>query len=123
MAEIGFLSRQMDGDDEVFVGELRTLELAINLALRPTGEPSNSRRPSHHIYAKSAQGRLTQIGSAWTKEMKQPARFGETFLSLTLDDPSFSHPLNVSAFKAPNSDDYTITWRRRQDRNTAVPSE
>ena len=123
MADIGYLTTDTDGDEEVLIGHIRTLELAVDLSLRPTGEDANSRRPSHRIFAKSTQGRLTQIGSAWTKEMKQPDRFGETFLSLTLDDPSFSHPLNVSAFKEKNGDGYTITWRRRQSGNSSQASE
>lgn len=122
MADIGYLTTDTDGDEEVLIGHIRTLELAVDLSLRPTGEAANSRRPSHRIFAKSAQGRLTQIGSAWTKEMKQPDRFGETFLSLTLDDPSFSHPLNVSAFKEKDGDGYTITWRRRQARTASAPN-
>ena len=123
MADIGYLTVETDGEDEVLVGRIQTLELTIDVALRPTGEGANSRRPSHHIFAKSAQGRLTQVGSAWTKEMKQPDRFGETFLSLTLDDPSFSHPLNVSAFKDKDGNGYTITWRRRQAGNAQAAAE
>ncbi len=34
-------------------------------------------------------------------------------LKLAHDGPEL---LNVSAFKQANSDDYAITWRRRQDR-------
>ncbi len=123
MADIGYLNREADGDEEVFVGKIQTLEMDINLALRATGEPASSRRPSHRIYAKSAQGRLTQIGSAWTKELKQPDRFGEPFLSLTLDDPSFPQALNVSAFKKPGTDNYTITWRRRQAGSATATAE
>jgi uncharacterized protein (DUF736 family) len=55
--------------------------------------------------------------------MTSPDKFGQTFLSITLDDPSFPQPLNVSAFKQPNSDEYAITWRRRQDRPALATAE
>ncbi|MEQ8268302.1 MAG: DUF736 domain-containing protein [Parvibaculum sp.] len=123
MSNVGYLTPETDGGEEVLIGQIRTLELSVDLSLRPTGEGTTSRRPSHRIFAKSAQGRLTQIGSAWTKELKGPDRMGETFLSLTLDDPSFIRPLNVSAFKDADASGYTITWRRRQAGNGTSPTE
>lgn len=122
MSEVGYLKPEMDGGEEVLIGQIRTLELAVDLSLRPTGEGLRSRRPSHLIFAKSAQGRLTQIGSAWTKEMNAADRTGEKFLSLTLDDPSFARPLNVAAFKDAETGNYTITWRRHQAGNGAAPN-
>ena len=116
MSEIGFLSPSQEGPENVLTGSIRTLQLALDITLRPTGEPANSTRPSHRIMTKTEIGQFVEVGSAWTKEMTRPDKFGETFLSLTIDDPSFAHALNVSAFKSPDSDKYRITWRRRQER-------
>jgi len=116
MAEIGNLTPSREGPDDILSGTIRTLQMALEITLRPTGEPASSQRPSHRIFAKAPSGQHVEIGSAWTKEMTRPDKFGETFLSLTIDDPSFAHPLNVSAFKSPDSDKYRVTWRRRQER-------
>ena len=120
MSEIGFLMPTHEGPEEILTGTIRTLQMVLDVSLQPTGEPVGSQRPSHRIAARSPTGQYVEIGSAWTKEMTRPDKFGETFLSLTIDDPSFAHPLNVSAFKKPNSDEYRITWRRRQDRQQST---
>tara|TARA_R110000868_G_scaffold124226_3_gene328573 strand:- start:5410 stop:5913 length:504 start_codon:yes stop_codon:yes gene_type:complete len=123
MTQIGSLTPSQDGPETILIGSVKTLSLHLDIVLRPTGEAANSNRPSHRIYAKSGGGQYAEIGSAWTKEMTSPDKFGQTFLSITLDDPSFAHPLNVSAFKQSNSADYAITWRRRQDRPVAAAAE
>ncbi len=90
MSEIGFLSPSQEGPENVLTGSIRTLQLALDITLRPTGEPANSTRPSHRIMTKTEIGQFVEVGSAWTKEMTRPDKFGETFLSLTIDDPSFA---------------------------------
>lgn len=122
MTTIGTLKLVHDGPEPILVGSIKTLSLSLDIVMRPTGEASNSIRPSHRVFAKSG-GQYAEIGSAWTKEMTSPEKYGQTFLSITLDDPSFPHPLNVSAFKHANTDEYAITWRRRQDRTTAAAAE
>jgi len=122
MSQIGSLKLAHDGPEPILVGSIKTLSLSLEIVMRSTGEATNSIRPSHRVFAKSG-GQYAEIGSAWTKEMTSPEKFGQTFLSITLDDPSFPHPLNVSAFKQANSDEYAITWRRRQDRTTAAAAE
>lgn len=123
MTTIGSLKLNNDGSEPILIGSVKTLSLSLELVLRPTGEGTNSSRPSHRVYAKSGNSQYAEIGSAWTKEMTSPDKFGQTFLSITLDDPSFPQPLNVSAFKQPNSDEYAITWRRRQDRPALATTE
>lgn len=114
MSNIGKLKRAKDDDGEFLLGSIRTLEFNLNIRLYPTGEPADSRSPSHRVYATRKDGSEVEIGAAWTKTMTHPDKFGEEFLSITIDDPSLPQPLNVAAFKDAEGDTWTITFRRRQ---------
>ena len=40
-------------------------------------------------------------------------------LSLSLDDPSFSEPLNLAAFKAEEADTLDVVWNRPRQKDAA----
>lgn len=114
MTVIGRLKRMFSDSGETLVGTVSTLQLTLSITLYPTGEPADSRRPSYEIRAKNAEGREVPVGAAWLKTITTPEKFGEEFLSITIDDPSLPQPLNVAAFKDAEGDTWTITFRRRQ---------
>lgn len=114
MTVIGRLKRVISDSGETLVGTVSTLQLTLAITLYPTGEPADSRRPSYEIRAKNAEGREVPVGGAWLKTMTKPDKFGEEFLSITIDDPSLPQPLNVAAFMAAEGDGWTVMFRRRQ---------
>jgi uncharacterized protein (DUF736 family) len=73
---------------------------------RKSGE---SDAPDYVIYA-LGNGAPTarQLGSAWLKNSSR----GGDFLSLTFDDPDWTAPLYVTAFKQDLSADWRIVWSR-----------
>lgn len=116
MSTIGMLRPTTPGKFDEFVGQILTLDLDLSIRLVANEPGGSDQAPSHLILSKNNVGREIQIGSAWTKTIQSAQRYGEQFLSLTLDDPSFGQPLNVAAFKVDGRDFWDVTWRRRQDR-------
>lgn len=98
-------------------GSLRTLEHQFSLRLLPQPNPDgNANRPSHRVFAILPDGTNIPFGAAWLRVSKAASHEGEEFFSLTLDDPSFSKPLNLAAFSSGKADEFEITFRRRSER-------
>lgn len=116
MTTIGHLkSITPDGMGE-FIGHILSIDFDLDIHLTPNESSNHPQAPSHNIFARSASGKEFPVGAAWTKSIKTADRYGEQFLSLTLDDPSFPRALNVAAFKNANGETWDISWRRRQDK-------
>lgn len=101
-------------------GHIRTLEHQFSLRLLP--EPNhdgNANRPSHRVFAVLSDCQNIPFGAAWLRVSKAASHEGEKFFSLTLDDPSFSKPLNLAAFPSGKADEFEITFRRRPEQAAA----
>ena len=116
MSVIGKIHRKQTKQGEVLEGYLNTLKHSFRFRLMPLPKTQSSNSPTFRIATWNDAGIETDIGLAWVKEMKKSGREGEEFLTLTFDDPSFSKSLNVAAFKNPDTGDFDITFRRRQER-------
>lgn len=114
MSTIGKLKTIREGRGEYLIGNIRTLEISLNLKLYPIAEIASADSPSYRVFASGKNGEEIEIGAAWKKTMKNPGKLGEEFLSVTIDDPSFPRALNVAAFKEPDGETWLITFRRRQ---------
>ncbi|MBO6796953.1 DUF736 family protein [Maricaulis sp.] len=115
MSKIGTLKQTGPGDFwSDLRGEIRTLSFKgeIRIAII-VGTPISPGAPTHRVFMRDAEGDHMELGSAWTKTLNRGPNAGETFLSVTLDDPSFSHPLNFAVFK--DGETANATWRRRQE--------
>ena len=123
MSTIGILRPTTPGEFDEFVGQISTLDHDLHIRIVANDNAAGENTPSHIILSRNNAGREIQIGSAWSKTIKTAQRLGEKFLSLTIDDPSFGHPLNVAAFKTKGGDQWDITWRRRQDQKTKDSQE
>ena len=67
--------------------------------------------PDYVVEYASGSGRLRPIGSAW---IKNSDRIGD-FFSITVDDPDWSSPLNLTAFpsnKGHGEATWIIVWSR-----------
>ena len=116
MSKIGQLKYQgAPNSFEDIRGYIRTLNFACEIRVTPNRNAElGSEAPTHIVTSPGQNSEFIEIGAAWEREMQRGPNAGETFLSVTIDDPSFPNPINFSIFKEA---DYAVaTWRRRQDR-------
>ena len=96
MASIGSFKKV--GND--FQGEIITLSLqAKGVRIVAESSPSNDKAPSHRIFVGRAE-----IGAAWSKRSEE----GRDYLSLKLDDPSFTAPIYANLFDDEGGEGYTL---------------
>ena len=86
MATIGTFKKSANE----YVGEIVTLSVqAKNVRIIPEEDRANDNAPSHRVFV----GRV-EIGAAWSKRSNE----GRDYLSLKLDDPSFTAPIYANLF-------------------------
>nr|WP_295744100.1 DUF736 domain-containing protein [uncultured Acidocella sp.] len=85
-------------------GEIVTLSVqAKNVRIVPETNRANDNAPSHRIYVGRAE-----IGAGWTKRSNE----GRDYISVKLDDPSFSVPIYANLFDDEGGDGYSLIWSR-----------
>jgi uncharacterized protein (DUF736 family) len=102
MASIGSFKKV--GDE--FQGQIATLTLqakAVRIAPEPNRGADNA--PSHRVYCGRAE-----IGAAWSKRSTE----GRDYLSVKLDDPSFSAPIYANLFNDEAGSGYSLIWSRNR---------
>ncbi len=106
MATIGTFKKT--GNNE-FVGEIVTLSVqARNVRIVPETGRSAENAPSHRVFVGRAE-----IGAAWSKRSNE----GRDYLSLKLDDPSFTAPIFANLFDDEDGEGYSLIWSRPSRRN------
>ncbi|SDG43712.1 Uncharacterized conserved protein, DUF736 family [Bradyrhizobium sp. Rc2d] len=106
MATIGTFKKS--GNNE-FTGEIVTLSLqARNVRIVPETNRSGENAPSHRVYV----GRV-EIGAGWSKRSNE----GRDYLSLKLDDPSFTAPIFANLFDDEDGEGFSLIWSRPSRRN------
>ena len=105
MANIG--SFKKSGNE--YQGDIVTLSVqAKGVRIVPEANRSNENAPSHRVFVGRAE-----IGAAWSKESNE----GRPYLSLKLDDPSFTVPIFANLFDDPDGESYTLIWSRSRKKN------
>ena len=103
MATIGTFKKSANE----YVGEIVTLSVqAKNVRIIPEEDRANDNAPSHRVFV----GRV-EIGAAWSKRSNE----GRDYLSLKLDDPSFTAPIYANLFDATvieGEESYSLIWSR-----------
>ncbi len=99
MAQIGSFTR---GDDGVFTGTIRTLNINTKATIRPVTK-DNERGPDHRVTANGVE-----FGAGWSKTAKDT---GAEYLSLKLDDPSFTGPVYANLVQSDNGE-HKLIWSR-----------
>ena len=85
-------------------GEIVTLSVQTkDVRIVPEANRTNDNAPSHRIYVGRAE-----IGAGWTKRSAE----GRDYISVKLDDPSFSAPIYANLFDDEGGDGYTLIWSR-----------
>ncbi|MBB3594782.1 uncharacterized protein (DUF736 family) [Rhizobium sp. BK529] len=99
MATIGTFTSNETG----FSGSIRTLALNVKARIARIDNPSD-KGPHYRIYAGAVE-----LGVAWQKTSEQ----GRDYLSVKLDDPSFSAPIYATLSEVEGEDGYQLIWSRR----------
>ena len=87
-----------------FQGDIVTLSVqAKGVRIVAEDNRSNENAPSHRVFVNRAE-----IGAAWSKRSEE----GRDYLSLKLDDPSFTAPIYANLFDDQDGEGYTLIWSR-----------
>ena len=87
-----------------FQGEIVTLSVqAKGVRIVAEDNRSNENAPSHRVFVGRAE-----IGAAGSKRSEE----GRDYLSLKLDDPSFTAPIYANLFDDQDGEGYTLIWSR-----------
>ena len=87
-----------------FQGEIVTLSVqAKGVRIVPETSRPNDNAPSHRVYVGRAE-----IGAAWAKTSAE----GRDYLSVKLDDPSFTGPIFANLFADEDGDGHSLIWSR-----------
>ena len=100
MTSIGTFTKQDDG----FNGTLRTLAFSVEVKIVPIVKDKDN-GPDYRVLAGA-----TEIGAAW----KRQSAANKPYLSVKLDDPSFSAPVNARLIDAEDGT-ANLYWSRRCD--------
>ena len=105
MANIG--SFKKSGNE--YQGEIVTLSVQTKgVRIVPEANRSNDNAPSHRVFVGRAE-----IGAAWTKRSNE----GRDYLSVKLDDPSFTAPIFANLFDDEDGKSYNLIWSRARRTN------
>lgn len=100
MANIGNFTRTATG----FKGEIITLSVQQkNVRITAEIDQSSENAPSHRVFVGRAE-----IGAAWSKQSQE----GRDYLSVKLDDPSFSAPIYANLFAEDDGETFSLVWTR-----------
>ena len=105
MANIGTFKKS--GND--YRGEIVTVSLQKkNVTIVAEEASANENAPSHRVFVGRAE-----IGAAWTKTSKD----NREYLSIKLDDPSFTAPIFASLFADEDGKTFNLIWSRARTSN------
>ena len=90
-------------------GQIVTLSVQTKgVRIVPEANRVNDNAPSHRVFVGRAE-----IGAAWSKRSNE----GRDYLSLKLDDPSFTAPIFANLFDDPDGESFTLIWSRSSKKN------
>ena len=100
MANIGSFTKS----GESYKGEIVTMSVQTkNVRIVPEEASENENAPTHRVFVGRAE-----IGAAWTKTSKQ----ARPYLSVKLDDPSFTAPIFANLFDDEDGKTFNLIWSR-----------
>jgi uncharacterized protein (DUF736 family) len=106
MANIGTFKKS---DDNNYTGEIVTMSLQKkNVTIVAEEASENENAPSHRVIISKAD-----VGACWQKTSKE----GRDYLSIKLDDPSFTAPIFASLFADEGGKTYNLIWSRARTSN------
>ncbi|MBO1325658.1 DUF736 domain-containing protein [Acetobacter sp. TBRC 12305] len=104
MSQIGFFTRTADG----FAGRVRTLSLDAELTFVPAENNGTEHAPDYRIHFGDGESG-PELGAGWKRTGE---RAGE-YVSVVLDDPSFTQPIRATLFQAGRGGrEWQLVWHR-----------
>ena len=97
-----------DAEADTYVGGIMSLTFCTKVELRPV-EKSGDKEPDYRIVAESIEGSV-EVGAAWKRRSER----GQDFLSVSIDDPAFSGPLNAAMFPGETEETAVLVWNRKK---------
>ncbi|MEH6703009.1 DUF736 domain-containing protein [Parasphingorhabdus sp.] len=89
---------------ESYKGEIVTMSVQTkNVRIVPEEASENENAPTHRVFVGRAE-----IGAAWTKTSKED----RPYLSVKLDDPSFTAPIFANLFDDEDGKTFNLIWSR-----------
>lgn len=93
-----------------FSGHVRTLTLDVELTIRPAEKSDAENAPDHRIFAADDR----EVGAAWSRSGEKAG----DYLSINLDDPTFTQPLRAALFQSEADDKvWNLMWSRPSKRD------
>jgi uncharacterized protein (DUF736 family) len=99
MAQIGTFTRDETG---AFIGTIKTLTLNVKAAIRPCSR-ENDKSPDYRVTAGGVE-----FGAGWSRSARET---GADYVSLKLDDPSFTAPVYASLVQG-DTGEHKLIWSR-----------
>lgn len=99
MAQIGTFTRNDDGS---FTGTIRTLSFNTKATIKPATK-EGERSPDYRIAAVGVE-----LGAGWRKTAKES---GAEYVSVKLDDPSFTAPVYATLVQGDGAE-HKLIWSR-----------
>jgi len=109
---IGNFKRNAKADS--YTGDVTTLTFHRSNVQFKANEKSGEKEPDYRIVAESGNGTV-EFGAAW----KRTSERGQDFLSVSIDDPALSGPLNAALFTAEDGETATLVWTRPKSKPKA----
>jgi uncharacterized protein (DUF736 family) len=108
---IGYFS--YDAETDTYEGHITTLGACRSgIMLRPTGK-SGGKEPDYRVMYDGERCPV-EIGAAW----KRTSERGTEFLSVSIDDPAFTQPLNTALFMTEDGVTGSLVWTRAKPKAT-----
>ena len=101
MATIGSFTPNKDG----YIGTIRTMTINVKAKIVINENKKSDSAPDYRIYAGQAE-----LGAAWKAQTKGDEP--RDYLSILLDDPSFSEPIRAALFVEDEA--AFLVWNRRE---------
>jgi uncharacterized protein (DUF736 family) len=95
------------GKDGKLTGKIHTLTLSASIEFVPAqAREGENKAPAFRLYTGTSE-----IGAAWERTSE---RAGKIYLSVKLDDPSFTAPIFATLTAREQDDGYVLIWSRQR---------
>ena len=92
-------------DGEKYSGFVNTLTFSGPVSIEPNGNKVSEGSPDYRVYAGRSR---SELGAAW----KERSEGGKEYLSVRLDDPSFSSPIFSRLVQFEKEEGFRLVWSR-----------
>ena len=99
MAQIGTFTRD---DTGTYTGMIKTLTLNVKVTIKPVTK-DNQKAPNYRVTANGVE-----FGACWSKAARET---GAEYLSVKLDDPSFTAPVYATLVQGEKGE-HKLIWSR-----------